>query len=32
MGCYRWVLVRGPFWQRHWMFVQDAGCFRHNYT
>nr|DAJ39186.1 MAG TPA: hypothetical protein [Caudoviricetes sp.] len=30
--CGHWVWVRGPFWQRHWMFVQDAGCFRHNYT
>ena len=32
MGCWRWVLIRGPFWQQHWMFVQDAGCYRHNYT
>jgi len=30
--CGHWIIVRGPFWQRHWMFVQDAGCFRHNYT
>lgn len=32
MGCWRWVLVRGPFWQRYWMYVQDAACGRRNWT
>lgn len=32
MGCWHWVLVRGPFWQRHWMYVQDAACGRRNWT
>ena len=32
MGCWHWVLVRGPFWQRWRMWVTDAGCGRPNWT
>lgn len=30
--CGHWIIVRGPFWQRHWMYVQDAACGRRNWT